>query len=151
MRNIWRRCEKACHEGNREGLRKCPEDDFPELVRRATALSPAYKYPDFLVMPVSDAIRESGAGITIDFEVTPGSKTLCVPGEYNEWRKRIEVKLTEKAQKGKANMQLIHQLSELFGLSKSSISITAGAKSSQKTVYVEGISRNRAEEFLLKK
>jgi len=102
-------------------------------------------------MPISDAIRESGAGVIIDFEVTPGSKTTCVPGEYNAWRKRIEVKLTEKAQKGKANVQLIRSLSEIFGLPSSSISIIAGAKSGQKSVYVDGISKIRAEELLGKK
>ncbi len=99
-------------------------------------------------MPISDAIRESGTGIIIDFEVTPGSKTICVPGEYNAWRKRIEVKLTEKAQKGKANMQLIRNLAELFDIPPSNISIAAGAKSSQKSVFVEGLSRKRAEELL---
>ncbi|MDK2891924.1 DUF167 domain-containing protein [Methanohalophilus sp.] len=102
-------------------------------------------------MRVSDAIHETDTGVIIDFEVTAGSKTICVPGEYNAWRKRIEVKLTEKAQKGKANMQLIRKLSEIFGIPTSSISITAGAKSSQKTVYLEGLSKKKAEELLLKK
>ncbi|MBP2030072.1 uncharacterized protein (TIGR00251 family) [Methanohalophilus levihalophilus] len=102
-------------------------------------------------MPFSDAIRENDTGITIDFEVTPGSKTLCIPGEYNEWRKRIEVKLTEKAQKGKANLQLIQSLSEILGIPTSSISIAAGMKNSQKTVNVEGISKIKAVEYLEKK
>ena len=99
-------------------------------------------------MPISDAIHESGTGIIIDFEVTPGSRTICVPGEYNAWRKRIEVKLTEKAQKGKANMQLIRNLAEFFKIPASEISIAAGARSSQKSVYVEGISKIKAEELL---
>jgi hypothetical protein len=99
-------------------------------------------------MPVSDAIRESGTGVIIDFEVTPGSKSICVPSGYNPWRKRIEVKLTENAQKGKANMQLIQGLSDVFGLSTACISIVSGAKSSQKSVLVEGIGRGRTEELL---
>jgi hypothetical protein len=99
-------------------------------------------------MPVSDAIRESGTGVIIDFEVTPGSKNICVPSGYNPWRKRIEVKLTEKARKGKANMQLIQGLSDVFGVSTACISIVAGAKSSQKSVLVEGVDREKAGELL---
>lgn len=102
-------------------------------------------------MPVSEAIRESDAGLIIDFEVTPGSKTICVPSGYNPWRKRIEAKLTEKPQKGKANLQLIQKLSEIFELPSSCISIASGAKKSHKSVLIEGIDRKKAEKLLEKK
>jgi len=58
-------------------------------------------------MSVKDAVREGGDGVLIDIEVTPGTKTVKVPSGYNPWRKRIEVRLSREAQKGKANQQLI--------------------------------------------
>ena len=53
-------------------------------------------------MPIEDAVKKSKDGVIIDFEVNPGSKSLCIPSGFNDWRKRIEVKLTQNAQKGKA-------------------------------------------------
>ncbi|MDD4331720.1 MAG: DUF167 family protein, partial [Methanosarcinaceae archaeon] len=65
-------------------------------------------------MPFEDAIRALNNGIILEIEVTPGSKRILVPAGYNEWRKRIEVKLTKNAQKGKANEELIANLAKLF-------------------------------------
>ena len=66
-------------------------------------------------MGFEEAVRESGSSVLIDIEVTPGSKVLQVPSGYNEWRKRIEVKLSQNAQKGKANEQLIGEISLFSG------------------------------------
>jgi len=93
----------------------------------------------FTDMSLEDALKRSNDGIIIDFEVTPGSKAICIPSGYNEWRKRIEVKLSQPAQKGKANEQLIYGLSKLFGVSTSNITITNGAKSSKKSIMIKGI------------
>ena len=90
-------------------------------------------------MPIEDAIKETKDGIIINFEVNPGSRIMCIPSGYNTWRKRIEVKLTQNAQKGKANAQLIDTLSYLFGISNSNINIKSGAKSGKKSVIVKGI------------
>ena len=91
-------------------------------------------------MPFRDALREVSDGIVIDLEVTPGSKHTCIPSGYNPWRKRIEVKLSQAAQKGKANEQLIEQLAALFGVTSSSVSIISGAKNSQKSILVKTVS-----------
>lgn len=90
-------------------------------------------------MPFEDAIKAQPDGVILEIEVTPGSKSIAVPSGYNEWRKRIEVKLTKNAQKGKANEQLVESLAELFGISSSEISITSGATSSKKSVKIKGL------------
>ncbi|TFH05931.1 MAG: YggU family protein [Methanosarcina sp.] len=95
-------------------------------------------------MSFEEAIKALDSGIIIDIEVTPGSRSLSVPSGYNEWRKRIEVKLTKNAQKGKANEQLIESLAELFGISNSDILINSGATSSKKSLLVKGVSYQRA-------
>jgi uncharacterized protein (TIGR00251 family) len=99
-------------------------------------------------MPVEDAIKQSKDGVVIDLEVTPGSKFICIPSSYNEWRKRVEVKLSQNAQKGKANEQLIENLSKLFGVSTSNIAITSGAKNSKKSVMVKGVDYDKVVNVL---
>ena len=91
-------------------------------------------------MPFSDALRESSNGVIIDLEVTPGSRIVQVPSGYNSWRKRIEVKLTQAAQKGKANQQLAEKLSEIFGIGTSDITLVSGQTSHKKAVHVRGMS-----------
>lgn len=91
-------------------------------------------------MAFEEAIKNLGSDILIDIEVTPGSKSVSVPSGYNEWRKRIEVKLTKNAQKGKANEQLIESLARLFGIGSSDIIICNGKTSSKKSVLIKGIS-----------
>lgn len=95
-------------------------------------------------MSFEDAIKMLDAGVGVDIEVTPGSKVLSVPSGYNEWRKRIEVKLTKNAQKGKANEQLVESLAGLFGVSSSEIFINSGATNSKKSIVIKGISYEQA-------
>jgi uncharacterized protein len=95
-------------------------------------------------MSFEEAIEDLGSGIIVDIEVTPGSRSISVPSGYNEWRKRIEIKLTKNAQKGKANEQLIECLAALFGISSSDILISSGATSSKKSLLIKGISYQEA-------
>jgi len=95
-------------------------------------------------MSFEEAIKDQGSDIIVDIEVTPGSRSVSVPSGYNEWRKRIEVKLTKNAQKGKANEQLVECLAELFEISSSNILISSGATSSKKSLLIKGISYKQA-------
>jgi uncharacterized protein len=95
-------------------------------------------------MSFDEAIKDVGSGIIVDIEVTPGSRSISVPSGYNEWRKRIEVKLTKNAEKGKANEQLIECLAALFGINSSNILICSGATSSKKSLLIKGISYRQA-------
>lgn len=95
-------------------------------------------------MSFEEAIKALDSGIIVDIEVTPGSKSLSVPSGYNEWRKRIEVKLTKNAHKGKANEQLMECLAALFGVRSSDIFISSGATSSKKSLLIKGISYQQA-------
>jgi len=99
-------------------------------------------------MPFTDAIRSSKDGSVIDFEVSPGSKSLEVPSGYNQWRRRIEVRLKAQPEKGKANDELIKALSDLFKIPSTSIEITSGATNSRKSILVHGISAEAAAEVL---
>ncbi|WNY25636.1 DUF167 domain-containing protein [Methanolapillus millepedarum] len=91
-------------------------------------------------MPFSDAVSFRNGFVFLDIEVTPGSKIVQVPSGYNEWRKRIEVKLSENAQKGKANEQLLLEIANLFDISRTQVVLENGATNSKKTIRLEGIS-----------
>ncbi|MCD4704225.1 MAG: DUF167 domain-containing protein [Methanosarcinaceae archaeon] len=93
-------------------------------------------------MTLHDAIIKKDNGTLIRLEVVPGSRILSVPSGYNQWRQRIEVKLTRNAQKGNANDQLIETLSEFLDMNTSNILIATGAKSRQKSVLVKGGDHN---------
>jgi len=88
-------------------------------------------------MSFEDALKKVDSGVIIDIEVTPGSKVLCVPSGYNLWRKRIEVRLSQNAQKGKANEQLISALADLFGMRSSDISFVNGMHNSKKSLLLQ--------------
>lgn len=85
----------------------------------------------------------------IDFEVTPGTKTVQVPSGYNIWRKRFEVRLSSAAQKGKANQQLIEKLSEILGIKQSDVLLVSGQTSHKKTVLIRGIQQSRILDELV--
>ena len=95
-------------------------------------------------MSFEEAIKDLDSDIIIDIEVIPGSNLISVPNGYNEWRKRIEVKITKNAHKGKANEQLVECFAALFVISNSDIRIFSGKTSSKKSLLIKGISYKQA-------
>lgn len=76
------------------------------------------------------AISQKDDDVLVDIEVTPNSKNFQF-GEFNSWRNRFELKIKEIPQKGKANKEIIKQISKLFNID---VGIFKGHKSSQKTL-----------------
>ena len=93
---------------------------------------------------MKDAIRQGREGVILELEVSPGAKETSVHG-YNQWRKRIEVRLSERAEKGRANDQLVMFFSDLFGVNSMNVLIIAGMTSSKKSVMILG---TKAEDIL---
>lgn len=87
---------------------------------------------------MKDALRQVQDGVILDLEITPNAKDTEVHG-YNQWRKRIEVRLSEMAQKGKANEQLVSFLSDLLNVSSGNVEIISGHTSSKKSVKITGV------------
>ena len=81
-------------------------------------------------------------GILINIEVKPGAETTRIEG-IDEWRDCINVKLRARAEKGKANKELIQLLSSLLHVPSSKIVIVGGKKSRQKSIKILGL---KAEE-----
>ena len=93
---------------------------------------------------MKDAIKVAREGVILDLEITAGAKETTIQG-YNPWRKRIEVRIAQRAQKGKANGELISFLSKLFNTSSKNIEIVSGLASSKKSVM---ILQGKQEEIL---
>lgn len=84
---------------------------------------------------MKDAVRQVEDGVILELEISAGAKETAVQG-YNPWRKRIEMRLSERAQKGKANAELISFLSLLFNVHSRNIKIISGSTNSKKSVKI---------------
>ncbi|OYT60129.1 YggU family protein [Euryarchaeota archaeon ex4484_178] len=94
-----------------------------------------------------EAIKKSNRGILIYIQVSPNSKEERIKG-YDEWRKRILVDMREKPERFRVNKELIKFFSSLFNTPSNCVRIVEGEKSTLKTILVEGISEEYAEEIL---
>jgi uncharacterized protein (TIGR00251 family) len=92
-------------------------------------------------MSFEDAIRPASDGAIIDLEASPGARETKVPAGYNQWRKRLLVKLKAPPERGKANEELIDALARLLNVPSVNIEITSGATNSRKSVKVRGMAR----------
>ncbi|MBN2067262.1 MAG: YggU family protein [Candidatus Diapherotrites archaeon] len=75
---------------------------------------------------------ETGQGTIVPLHVLPGSSKAAVLG-MDEWRKALKVRLQAKAEKGKANKELLEKLEAFFG---AEVEIASGEKSQQKKLLV---------------
>ncbi len=91
-------------------------------------------------MSYEDAIKDTGNGVVIDLKVIPGSGSTEVPYGYDESRNRIRAKLSAKAVDGKANKQLIRELSRLFGINPAHIQLN-GRTSTKKSIKLIGVTK----------
>jgi len=87
---------------------------------------------------LSKCINEQEDGILINIEVKPGARTNGIEG-VDEWRGCIEVRLKARAEKGKANKELIQMLSSLLALPPSNFIIVKGEKSRRKNIKILGL------------
>jgi uncharacterized protein (TIGR00251 family) len=86
-------------------------------------------------MQLKGALRAVPEGVSIRVKVTPGSRYAGV-GKYDGWRRAILIKLTEPAQKGKANEELVRYLAALFNKPAKEVHLVSGRTSSQKVVLL---------------
>jgi hypothetical protein len=82
-------------------------------------------------------IRGAAQGATFAVKVHPRARRNAVAGEVGE---ALKVELTAPPEGGKANSACIAFLAEILGVSRSSVTIVAGATSRQKVVRVSGLS-----------
>jgi uncharacterized protein (TIGR00251 family) len=91
-----------------------------------------------------EAIKPHPRGLTIRFEVAPGSSKLEVPSGFNPWRRTLEARLTEEPTKGKANRQLVEEVARILGVPERNVEVLSGHKSSRKVLLVTGLDQDVA-------
>ena len=89
-----------------------------------------------------EAITTINEGVLVDIEVSTNAEKFMITG-YNEWRKAFEIKIKAIPQKGKANKEIINQLSKI---TNKKVEINSGHKSHHKTIKIYEIE----EEEILK-
>ncbi|MBC7110332.1 MAG: YggU family protein [Archaeoglobi archaeon] len=95
-----------------------------------------------------EAIKEIENGVFLRVSVSPKGKSLKIPAGYDEWRKSIKVVLTEPPVGGRANRQLVNELSSILGVPSERISVIKGKESKEKILKIDGISREEVERRL---
>ncbi len=86
-------------------------------------------------LPSKDFLRPHRKGCTITIEAMPGSDRTEIAG-VNEWRGALAVKVAAEARGGEANDELLSFLADRLGVSKGSVRIVKGERSSHKVLFV---------------
>jgi uncharacterized protein (TIGR00251 family) len=88
-------------------------------------------------------IRETDAGLEVRVHVQPRARHSEIQGVYNE---ALKVRVTAPPVDDAANRAVIECLAARLGLPKSRFHILSGARSRDKTVQIEGLSRKEFEK-----
>ena len=84
-----------------------------------------------------DALKKHRGDATLDLFVTPNASSTLFPSGYNEWRKRIEIRVCSSAKDNKANKEVIKTIADYFNKSEKQISIISGEKKRGKLLAVK--------------
>ena len=90
-------------------------------------------------------IRETDDGLILAVQGQPGSRKNGINGVHNG---RLKVAVTQVAEKGKANQQILKLLAKHLGISKSQLTLITGETSSQKSILITGLDRPTLETKL---
>lgn len=85
-------------------------------------------------MGISDAVRAKGDCSEVDVTVSPRSSRSGVEG-YDEWRKRVIVRVRSPPLEGRANREVAEVMSDATGFRAE---VVQGTTSHQKTVLIRG-------------
>ncbi len=92
-------------------------------------------------------LKKSREGVILDIEVTPFAKKERIKG-YDPWRKRLLVEMREKPEKFKVNNELVEFFAKIFYVSKDSVFLVSGEKSTKKSMLIKGVSYEDAEKII---
>lgn len=90
------------------------------------------------------AMEEVEDGILVNIVVSTGAPCFSI-NSFNQWRKRIEIKVKSHPNKGKANQEIIQEISSL---THQEVEIVSGIKSRMKTVKIYGVSKKDFTQFI---
>lgn len=92
-------------------------------------------------MPIENEQR----GCTIRLKVVPGSSRSAIAGWLGD---RLKVRVASPPEAGKANAAVCRLLAGALGVSPRQVTIITGETSPEKTVFVNGLSREQVAQRL---
>lgn len=90
-------------------------------------------------------IEEMKGGVRLHLFIQPKASKNEIIGPHNG---ELKIKLTSPPVDGKANAGLIEFLADIFSVPKRRVQLIKGESSRHKTVEIEGVNINQAQEIL---
>ncbi len=90
-------------------------------------------------------IREKAGKLLLSVRVQPGAAGDQIVGAYNG---ALKIRLTAPAQRNRANRQLLEFLARTLNLSAKNLSLSRGRSSRDKTVEIQGLSREELTRLI---
>ena len=90
-------------------------------------------------------LKSTEQGLLLQIRAQPGARRNSLTGIHNG---RLKVAVTQIAEKGKANQEIIKLLASVLKVSKSQVKLVSGQTSPQKTVLISGVDEHRIRETL---
>jgi len=88
------------------------------------------------------AVKKSPDGANLYLFITPNADVSLFPAGFNEWRKRIEVRVCSQARDNLANLEVVKIVAEFFNKPIKNVCIISGKKTREKTVLIKDVSVN---------
>lgn len=90
-------------------------------------------------------LQETGDGILLPIHAQPGSRRNAITGIHDG---RLRVAVTQVAEKGKANQEILKLLAKELGISKSQLTLISGETSSRKMIHIGNVTVQTITERL---
>lgn len=87
----------------------------------------------------SVALSAGADGCHLAVEVTPGARSARFPDGLDPWRRRLKIRVRAPPQDGQANREVLDLVAERLQCGSGAVTLTAGAKSTHKTLHVRGM------------
>jgi uncharacterized protein len=91
-------------------------------------------------------LRETAAGVSFPVRLQPRAKKTAIIGEMDG---ALKLSVTDPPVEGRANDALVRFIADLLKVSRSSVTIAAGASTRNKVIRVEGVTAEQVR-FRLK-
>lgn len=95
--------------------------------------------------PLSIELSETDEGILLPVSAQPGARRDGLVGVHDG---RLKVAVTQAAEKGKANTQIIQVMAKALGMRKSQVQLRSGQTSRLKTFIVRGVTLDELRDRL---
>jgi uncharacterized protein (TIGR00251 family) len=95
-------------------------------------------------------ISKQDDGVLVNIEVKPQSKISKIEG-IDEWRGCLKVRIKAKAQRGKANKEVVQFFSYMLSLPASDLVILDGKRSTRKTIKILNITQDELIKKIINK